>query len=69
MKMTEKEFDDVYKNTLDTLLVAMAENEKVAPEKFYGMACVLENLRFFSPVLYGAIRSTKKRPDIDSQQV
>ncbi|MBF9254703.1 hypothetical protein I2I11_15465 [Pontibacter sp. 172403-2] len=58
--MTEEEFDDKFKDTLDTLLAAMAENSEIEPDKFYSMACILENLRFFSPVLYGAIRSTKK---------
>lgn len=42
---------------MDALLKAMAENPEIDPEKFYGMACILENMRFFSPVLYGAIRS------------
>ncbi len=54
--MTEKEFDAHYTETLDHLLAAMAESAEVDLEKFYGMACILENLRFFSPVIYGAIR-------------
>jgi len=59
-EMTEEEFDDKFKDTLDTLLAAMAENSEIEPDKFYSMACILENLRFFSPVLHGAIRNTKK---------
>jgi len=53
--MTEEEFNQNFVETLDALVSAMAENPKVSPEKFYGMTCVLENLRFFSPVLYAAI--------------
>lgn len=58
--MTEKEFDGKFEETLDAILVAMAENSEVDPEKFYSMACVLENLSFFSPVLFGAIKNKKK---------
>jgi len=58
--MTEEEFDKNYIETLDTILEAMAESSEVDPEKFYSMACVLENLRFFGPVLYGAIQQKKK---------
>ena len=54
--MTEEEFDATFTYTLDVLLATMAEEPEIDPEKFYSMACVLENLRFFSPVLYGAIR-------------
>ncbi|MBF8965281.1 hypothetical protein I0P70_18680 [Pontibacter sp. FD36] len=59
-KMTEEEFDATFTYTLDMLLAAMAEESEIDPEKFFSMACVLENLRFFSPVLYGAIR---KKPE------
>ncbi|GGG03277.1 hypothetical protein [Pontibacter amylolyticus] len=55
-KMTEEEFDATFTYTLDVLLATMAEEPEIDPEKFYSMACVLENLRFFSPVLYGALR-------------
>ncbi|PRY11336.1 hypothetical protein CLV24_111131 [Pontibacter ummariensis] len=58
--MTEKEFDDKLVEALDSLLVAMAENPEIEPGKFFSMTCVLENLRFFSPVLYGAIQKAKK---------
>ena len=54
--MTQEEFDATFTYTLDVLLATMAEEPEIDPEKFYNMACVLENLRFFSPVLYGAIR-------------
>ncbi|QCR22512.1 hypothetical protein [Pontibacter sp. SGAir0037] len=59
MEMTEEEFDQQFAATLDTILEAMAENAEIDVQKFYSMTCVLENLRFFSPVLYGAIRKQK----------
>ncbi|MFD2513592.1 hypothetical protein ACFSRY_06920 [Pontibacter locisalis] len=61
MEMTEQEFDKKFTDTLDALLTAMAESSEVDPDKFYSMACILENLRFFSPVLYGASRSKSKQ--------
>ena len=57
--MTKEEFEHKFGESMDALLEAMAENPEIDPEKFYGMACILENLRFFSPVLYGAIKSKK----------
>ncbi|MBX0334264.1 hypothetical protein K3G39_13555 [Pontibacter sp. HSC-14F20] len=60
--MTEEEFDATFTYTLDMLLATMAEEPEIDPEKFFGMACVLENLRFFSPVLYGAL---KQKPGED----
>lgn len=58
MELTEEEFNTNYTEALDAILEVMAENAEIDPEKFYSMACILENLRFFSPVLYGAIRKT-----------
>jgi hypothetical protein len=60
MEITKEEFDDKFRETLDALLVAMAEHEGVAPEKFYNMACMLENLAFFSPVIYSVLQQSKK---------
>lgn len=60
MGMTKEEFDEKFTGTLDALLEAMAENPDIDPEKFYSMTCILENLRFFSPVLYGAILNKKQ---------
>ncbi|MFD2247567.1 hypothetical protein [Pontibacter ruber] len=59
--MTEEEFDIKYTEALDTLLGAMAENEEIDHRKFYSMTCILENLRFFSPVIYGVIQNAKKK--------
>ncbi|WP_170866185.1 hypothetical protein [Pontibacter flavimaris] len=58
--MTKEEFTENYANALDAIIAAMAEEQEIDPDKFYSMICVLENLRFFSPVLYAAIRSKKK---------
>ena len=60
MEITEEVFDDQFRETLDNLLLAMAEHAEINPEKFYRMACILENLAFFSPVIYGAIRNSLK---------
>jgi hypothetical protein len=60
MEITKEEFNDKFQQGLDALLAAMAEEEQIAPEKFFSMACVLENLVFFSPVIYGLIQNSKK---------
>ena len=60
MELTKEEFEDKFRETVDTLLLAMAEHTEIDLEKFYSMACVLENLAFFSPVIYGAIQEAKK---------
>jgi hypothetical protein len=60
MDITQEEFNDKFQQGLDALLTAMAEHEEIAPEKFFSMTCVLENLAFFSPVLYGILQSSKK---------
>lgn len=58
--MTESEFDEAYADALDKILAALAESSEVDPQKFFNLTCVLENLRFFSPVLYGAILKQEK---------
>ncbi|GEO04009.1 hypothetical protein AAE02nite_16730 [Adhaeribacter aerolatus] len=58
--MTKEEFDDKYTQAIETFLVAMAEHPEVDPKKFYSMTCILENLRFFSPVIYGAIQPAEE---------
>jgi hypothetical protein len=37
----------------------MAENSEIDVNKFYGMTYFLENLYFFSPVIYGFIEDSK----------
>ena len=60
MELTKEEFNDQFRETVDTLLLSMAEHAEIDLEKFYSMACMLENLAFFSPVIYGAIQKSKK---------
>jgi len=60
MEITKEEFDDKIRETADGLLLTMAEHEDINPEKFYSMTCILENLAFFSPVIYGALKNKKK---------
>ena len=60
MEITKEAFNDKFQETLDDLLIAMAQQEEISPEKFFSMACVLENLAFFSPILYGLLQNSKK---------
>lgn len=60
MELSKEEFDQEFRESLDFLLEEMAENAAIDVNKFYGMACFLENLAFFSPVLYGLIEQSKK---------
>lgn len=53
--MTQKEFDSQFTKALMNITEAMAESQEIDPAKFYSMVCILENMRFFSPVLYGAL--------------
>lgn len=59
--MTKEEFDAQFRETLDFLIEAMAENSEIDVKKFYGMTCFLENLSFFSPILYGMIEDSKNK--------
>jgi hypothetical protein len=38
----------------------MADDPEVRPEAFYHMTCVLENLSFFGPFLYGLLQKPKR---------
>ena len=58
--MTQEEFDTRYAAALDDIIAAMAEHADIDPEKFYSMTCILENLRFFSPVLFGALQQREE---------
>lgn len=60
--MTREQFDANFQETLDTLLRTLAEHPEIDPSKFYSLACMLENLAFFSPVLYEAIQNAKNSP-------
>jgi hypothetical protein len=60
MEITKEEFNEKFRETLDTLLENMAEHPEIDPNKFFSMACMLENLAFFGPVIYGALQHSKK---------
>lgn len=60
MDISKEEFNYRFQDTVDSLLDSMAQHPEIDLEKFYSMACVLENLAFFSPVIYSVIKETKK---------
>lgn len=60
MQLTEEEFDNQFKETLDGLVQHMADEPEVGPEAFYRMTCVLENLSFFGPFLYDLLQKPKR---------
>lgn len=60
MKLSQDEFNDKFKEAQDILLKAMADDPQVDLEKFYSMTCFLENLYFFSPVLYHLMKQKDK---------
>ncbi|WP_207434590.1 hypothetical protein [Sabulibacter ruber] len=57
--MTEEEFDANYVAALDAVLEAMAEEKEIEPGKFFSMTYILENLRYFSPVIYGVLQNAR----------
>lgn len=60
MEISKEEFDNKFKETLDTLIQNMAESPDINVKNFYNMTCVLENLAFFSPVIFDIIQQSKK---------
>jgi hypothetical protein len=60
MNITQEEFNNQFRQTLDTLIEQMADSPEVPVDKFYNMACILENLAFFSPVVYDLIRKPEE---------
>jgi hypothetical protein len=56
MAFSKEEFENTFKQAQDTFLEAMAENSEISVEKFYSMACIMENLYFFSPVLFDLLK-------------
>lgn len=61
MELTKEEFDTRFAETLDALLVTMAESPDIDVRKFYSMTFILENLRYLSPVLFGMIQQSQKK--------
>ncbi|AHM58859.1 hypothetical protein D770_02960 [Flammeovirgaceae bacterium 311] len=60
MEISKEEFDDKFREVLDSLLEGMAENHEIDVKKFYGLAIFMENLTFFSPVIYDLLENAKK---------
>lgn len=60
MELSQEEFDLKFREIMDFVVEGMATNEEIDVEKFYGVTCFLENLTYFSPVLYGLIKDSEK---------
>jgi hypothetical protein len=60
MQLNEEEFTLEFIQTLDRIIEVMADSSEIEPQKFFNMVCVLENLQYFGPVLYGAMQKTDK---------
>ncbi|QHT72215.1 hypothetical protein GXP67_30090 [Rhodocytophaga rosea] len=59
MDLSKEEFDFRFKETLELIITQMAENPDVQVDKFYHMTYFLENLAFFSPVIFDLLQKTK----------
>ena len=59
MEISKEEFNEQFRNSLDYLVQEMAENPDVNLQNFSSMTCFLENLSFFSPVLYSLLEEKK----------
>lgn len=59
MEISKEDFNKQFQNVLDDLLTGMAENSEIDLKKFYGTACFLENIAFFSPVFYEILKKSK----------
>ncbi|WP_017731902.1 hypothetical protein [Nafulsella turpanensis] len=60
MELSKEEFNEQFRDALDYLLKEMAEHPEIDLKRFGSMACFLENLSFFSPVLYSLVEESKK---------
>lgn len=56
MELNEEEFNEQFTEALDAVMELMARTEEIDPKKFFSMVCILENLQFFSPVLFSALK-------------
>lgn len=52
MEISKEEFNDQFREAMDYLIQEMAEHPEINLQHFSSMTCFLENLSFFSPVLY-----------------
>ncbi|MFC5270024.1 hypothetical protein [Adhaeribacter terreus] len=58
--INEEEFSEQFTKVLDTVIEAMTESPEIEPEKFFSMVCVLENLQYFGPVIFSALKVNSK---------
>lgn len=60
MQLSEEDFDRQFRETLDTLIESMADHSEVGVKAFYATTCMLENLSYFGPFLYGLLQKPKQ---------
>ncbi|MDQ3393248.1 MAG: hypothetical protein M3512_03925 [Bacteroidota bacterium] len=64
MDISKEEFDEQFQKVLDGLLEGLALHQEIDVKQFYNMTYFLENLAFFSPVIFDIIKEsqTKNKP-------
>lgn len=62
--MDREQFDRQFCQAIDNLVAEMADNSNISLNRFYAMACFMENLTFFSPVLHAMVeKKNGKNPN------
>lgn len=56
MFLNEEDFNGQFTEAIDRVIETMAETPEIEPNRFFNMVCLLENLQFFAPVLFSAIK-------------
>lgn len=69
MEITKEEFDLQFKKVLDTFLEGMAKQPEVDVRQFYSMTYFLENMSYFTPVIYGLLEDSKLKKIISSRWI
>jgi hypothetical protein len=59
MEISKEEFDRKFQETLELIIKQMAENPEIQVDKFYHMTYFMENLAFFSPVIFDLLQKPK----------
>lgn len=60
MQINEEDFERQFQERLDALIQNMAAHPEIGLQEFYTMTCILENLSFFSPVIYDLLQKSKQ---------
>jgi hypothetical protein len=60
MEISKEDFENRFQETLDNLIENMAGNADIGVREFYHTTCLLENLSFFGPVIYGLLQKPKR---------